>query len=99
MNTRLAEPRPHRLVNHALQPAAMDGELRNVVAGVEPARLAPNLLSKPVVVEQLVGPDCHGVQAVEQAEFGELLDGMRQRIDADAKLPDGIRLFKDFAVD
>jgi len=43
--------------------------------------------------------ESHGVEAVEQAEFSQLLDGMRQRIDADAKLADGIRLFKDFAVD
>ena len=31
----LAEPRAHRLVDHALQPAAMDRELRHVVAGIE----------------------------------------------------------------
>ena len=99
MNTRLAEPRAHRLVNHALKPAAMDRELRDVIAGIEPARLAPYLLSETVGVEQFVGPDRHGVQPFEQAEFGQFLDGMRQCIDADAELPDGIRLLENFAVD
>src|SRR6185437_1373038 len=41
MDARFAEPRAHGLVDHALQPAAMDRELRDVVAGVEAARLAP----------------------------------------------------------
>src|SRR5438270_12839792 len=52
-----AEPRPHRLINDALQPAAMDGELRHVVAGVEAARLAPDLLAEAVGVDQLVRAD------------------------------------------
>ena len=94
-----AEPRPHRLVDHALQPAAMDRELRNVVAGVEAARLAPDLLAEAVGVEQLVGADRDRVEPLEQAELGQFLDGVRQRVDADAELADGVRLLEDFAVD
>ena len=51
VDARFAEPRAHRLIDHALQPAAVDGELRNIVAGIEPARLPPNLLAEPVGVE------------------------------------------------
>ena len=39
------------------------------------------------------------VEALEQAEIGELLDGMRQRVDADAELADRVRLLEHLAVD
>src|SRR5712672_2650853 len=42
-------------VDHALQAAAMDRELRHVVAGVEPTRLAPDFLAVTVEIIQLVG--------------------------------------------
>ena len=99
MDARFSEPRPHRLVDHALQPAAMNGELRNVVAGVEAARLAPDLLTETVGIEQLVGADRDRIEPLEQAELGQFLDGVRQRIDADAQFADGVRLLEDFAVD
>ena len=83
-----AEPRAHRLVDHALQPAAMDGELRHVIAGIDAARLAPDLLTEAVGVDQLVGADRDGVEPLHQAELLQLLDGMRQRVDADAELAD-----------
>ena len=95
----LAEPGAHRLPDHRLQPAAVDGELRDVIACVGPAQLAPDLLPEPVGVEQLVGSDAHGVEPLEQPELRQLLDRMRQGIDADAELADGVRLFVDFAVD
>ena len=66
MNAGLAEPRADRLVNHALKSAAMNRELRNIVAGIEPARLAPNLLAETIGIEQLVRPDRHGVQALSR---------------------------------
>jgi hypothetical protein len=50
-----ADPRPRGLVEHALQPAAVDGELRVVVARVEATGLAPDLLAEPVGVDQLSG--------------------------------------------
>ena len=99
MDARFAEPRPHRLVDHRLQAAAVDGELRHVVAGVDAARLAPDLLAEAVGVEQLVGADADLVEPVEQAELGQFLDGMRQGVDADAELAHGVRLLVDLAVD
>ena len=94
-----AEPRAHRLEDRALQPAAVDRELRHVVAGVEAARLAPDLLAEPVGVDQLEGADADGVEPVEQTELRQFLDGVRQRVDADAELADGLGLLEDFAVD
>jgi len=40
----------------------MHRELRHVVAGVDAARLAPDLLAEPVGVDQLVGADRDGVE-------------------------------------
>ena len=94
-----AEPRPRRLIDHAVQAAAMDRELRHVVAGVEPARLAPDLLAEAVHVEQLVGADRHCVEALQEAEPRKLLDGMRQRVDADAELAHRVGLLEHLAVD
>src|SRR4030095_9147294 len=99
MDARRAETRPHRVVNDALQPAAVDGELRHVVAGVGAARLAPDLLAEAVGIDELVGPDRHGIETLEQAERRELLDRMGQRIDADAELADAFGLLVDLAVD
>jgi hypothetical protein len=99
MDARLAEAGAYRLPDHRLQPAAVDGELRDVVTCVGPAQLAPDLLPEAVGVEQLVGSDPHRVEPLEQPEFRQLLDRMRQGVDADAELADGIRLFVDFAVD
>src|ERR1043166_6807248 len=94
-----AQPRARRLIDHPLQPAAVNRELRHLVAGVEPARLAPDLLAEAVGVEQLVGADAHRVEPLEQAELRELLDGVRQRVDADAEFAHRLRLLVDLAVD
>ena len=94
-----AEPRAHRLMDHALQPAAMDGELRHVVAGVDAARLAPDLLAEAVGVDQLVGADRDRVEPLQQAELLQFLDGVRQRVDADAELADALGLLEQLAVD
>ena len=99
MNARFAKPGAHRLIDHALQPAAMDRELREFIAGVQPAGLAPDLLAEPVGVEKLVSADRNRIEALEQSKLGQFLDGMRQRVDADAKLADRVRLLEDFALD
>ena len=99
MNAQLAKPRAHRLIDHALKPSAVDRELRDIVSGIEPARLPPDLLSEPVGVEQLVGADGDGVQAIEQPKLGQFLDGVRQGVDADAQFANGVRLLEDLAVD
>ena len=99
MQTAFAEPRTHRLINHALQPAAMHGELRHVVAGVDAARLAPYLLTEAIGIDQFVGADRDGIEPLQQAELLQFLDGMRQRVDADAKLADALGLLEQLAVD
>ena len=99
MEAALAEPRARRLIDHALQPAAMDRELRHVEAGVGAAQLAPDLLAEAVDVEQLVGADRDRVEPLQQAELLQLLDGVRQRVDADAELADAVGLLVDLAVD
>ena len=99
VNARFAKPRAHRLVDHALKAAAMNGELRNVVAGVDAARFAPNLLAEAVGVKQLVGADRDRVEPLKQPKLGQFLDGMRQRVDADAEFADGVRLLENLAID
>src|SRR5262249_5904938 len=99
MNARLAEPGAHRLVDDRLQPAAMDGELRHLVAGIGAAQLAPDLLPETVGVEQLVGSDPHRVETREQPELAQFLDRRGQRVDPDAEFTNGVRLLVALAVD
>jgi hypothetical protein len=99
MQTAFAERETHRLINHALQPAAMHGELRHVIAGVDAARLAPYLLAEAIGIDQLVGADRDGIEPFHQPELLQFLDGMRQRVDTDAKLADALGLLEQFAVD
>src|SRR5271155_4004264 len=99
MDARLAEPRADRLIDHALQTAAMDGKLRYVVAGIEPARFAPDLLAEAVGVKQLIGAAAARIEPFQEPERGKLLDRVRQRVDADAELAYLIGLLEDFAVD
>ena len=87
------------LVDHGLQAAAMDRELRKFKAGVGAARLAPDLLAAAVHVEQFVGADADLVEFRQQPQFGQLLDGMRQGIDADAELAHRVGLLENLAVD
>src|SRR5918995_516267 len=75
------EPLDRRLVDHALQPSAMDRELRHVVAGVEPALLVPDLLAASGEIEQLRGADRDIIEPFQQAELAKLADRMRQRVD------------------
>ncbi len=52
-----AEPFLDGAMDHALQPAAMDRELRNVMAGIDAADLAPDFLAVTVEIIKLVGAD------------------------------------------
>src|ERR1700741_726416 len=60
------------------------------MAGVEPALLMPDLLPMAGQVEQLICANRDIVEAIQQADAGKLADCMRQRVDAYAKLPDGV---------
>jgi hypothetical protein len=86
-------------MDHALQAATVNGKLRHVVARVQAALFVPDLLAVTGEVKQLKGADRGGIKPLEQAEAGEFPDRMRQRVDADAELADGVGLFVQFAVD
>ena len=55
------EPFLDGAMDHALQAAAMNGELRHVVAGVEAPRLAPDFLAEAVEIIQLIGANRGGI--------------------------------------
>ena len=99
MDRVIAEPLDSGLMDHALQAAAVNRELRHLVAGIEAAFLVPNLLPMTGQVEQLVGADRDRVEPIEETDTGQLTDRMRQRVDADTELADGIGLFVNFALD
>src|ERR1700738_663769 len=50
-----AQPLDHGLMNHALQATAVDGKLRHVVAGIEPAFFVPDLLAVAGQKKKLLG--------------------------------------------
>jgi hypothetical protein len=95
----VAQARPRRGVEHALEHAAMDRELRIRVPRVETAGLAPDRLAEPVGVDQLRGADADLVEGFQQAQRRQLLDGMGQHVEADAELPDAARLLEHLALD
>src|SRR6266851_117738 len=84
-------------VDHALQPAAMNRELRHVMTGIDAAGLAPDFLAVAIEVVKHIGADRYVVEPLQQTEAGEFADRMRQRIDADAEFADGIGLLEQFA--
>ncbi len=87
------------VVDDFLQTAAMNGELRIVEARIEAAFLLPNLLPEAVDVDELLGADRGRVERRQETERGELLDRMRQRVDADADFADFVRLLEDRRLD
>ena len=95
----VAEPLLDGAVEQALQPATVDRELRPGIARLEPARLCPDPLPELIAVDQLPGSYAGGVELFEQAEFGQLLDRMRQQVDADAELADLGRLLEELDLD
>src|SRR5260221_6362635 len=83
-------------MDHALQPAAMNRELRHVMPRIDAAGFAPDFLTMAVEIIKFVGADRDIVELLQQAEAREFADRMRQRIDADAELADGVRLLEQF---
>ena len=77
-----------RVQQDHLQIAAMDRELRMVVARRAPQRLLIDQLAEAVEERGVRGLDRGQLQRVFEAERGKLLDGMRKQIDADADRPD-----------
>jgi hypothetical protein len=74
-------------MEHAQQPAAVDGELRPAVPGGEAARLAPDPLAVFGIVGELRGRDPSRVQLIKQAKLRELACRVRQYVDPDPQLP------------
>ena len=99
MDRVLAQPLLDGAMDHALQPAAMDRELRHVMAGIDAARIAPDFLAVAIEIIQHVGADRDVVELLQQPETGEFADRMRQRVDADAEFADGVGLLEQFAAD
>src|SRR5215468_11198444 len=62
MDAGFAEPRTRGLVDHGLQAAAVDRELRILEAGISAARLAPDFLANAVHIEEFVGADSRLVE-------------------------------------
>src|SRR5262252_2836577 len=83
-------PKPFNggITQHALQATPVDRQLRHLVARLEPAWFAPDLLAETVGIDQLACAHTDGVEALEQAELAQLGNGVRQYVDADAQLAD-----------
>src|SRR5262245_56715684 len=91
-NARLANAGAHGIMNDALQAAAMNGELRILIARVEPAGLPPDLLPEAVGVNELVCADTRRIESVKQAKLRQFLDGVGERVDANPELANCLRL-------
>ena len=88
-----AQPLDHRVVQHLLQPPAMDRELRHLVTRMHATQLGPDLLSLLGEVTQLARPHAHGVQCRQQPQVRQFPDGMGQHVDADTDLAHLARRF------
>ena len=99
VNRLRSEPLLDSAVDHALQPAAVNRELRHVMTGIDAAGLAPDLLAVTIEIIEDVGADRGIVELLQQPEAGELADRMRKRIDSVAEFADGVRLLEQLAAD
>src|ERR1700760_323289 len=81
-----------RLMDDALKPSAVNGELRPLMAGFEAALLVPALLAMARQIEQLMGADRDFIEPIQQADACQLADCMGQRADVDPELAAGIRM-------
>src|SRR5882762_1385478 len=93
-----ADPWSCRLVEHCLQFAAVNRELRIVMASVAPTRLAPDLPAESVGVDQFMGTNRDAIEYVEQTKFCKFLDCVWERIDADAEFTNLERLLEHHAL-
>jgi hypothetical protein len=85
------EPLADRGEQLHLQPAAVHRQLRPAVSGVQAARLAPDLLAVPVVVGERAGRRPEPGDPLTETEFGQLTDGVRQQVEADAERAQSVR--------
>ncbi len=94
-----AQPLHHRVIEHFLEPSAVDGKLWHWRARPHAAPFAPDLLPEAVQVNQLFRPDAGGVQHIQQVQLSQFLDGMGERVDADADLSNRRGLLIDRRLD
>jgi hypothetical protein len=97
-DTMFAEPGQRRPMDHAVQPSTVDRKLRHVIARSNTAGLTPYFLTKTISVNQFIGADGDRVQSLQQPKLSQFANRMRQRIDADPKLADRLRLLIYFAI-
>jgi hypothetical protein len=83
-----SRPRNESFEKRHLQVAAMDGELRLVVAGKLAGRLAVNELAEAVVEAELAGQRRNTRQRLFETKRNQFTRGMRQDVDADTDRPD-----------
>ena len=81
----VAEPLADGVGERELQLTAMDRDLRPLVARLAAARLAPDRLAEAVEVRERRRRDALALDAVREAELGELAHRVRQQVDADAE--------------
>ena len=94
-----AEALLHRGEQHALQVAAVDRELRRLVAGPASRGLGVDELAEAVEERRLARRHRDPLQRFEHAERAQLGGRVRQDVDADAERPDLRRLLVDPAGD
>jgi hypothetical protein len=77
----------------------MNADLRHVISGIDAAQFLPHGLAESVGIDEFARSDPGGIQRRQQAERREFLDGVRQTVDADAKLVQFARLLVDLDLD
>ena len=88
-----------RLEQDALEAAPVDRELRDGQPCIEPRGSREDRLTVTVRHDQRAGADGDGVEGVEQPQAGELGDGRRENVDADAELADRVGLLEHVDAD
>jgi hypothetical protein len=73
-------------MEHCLQLAAENAELRHFVSGVAAPQFLPDRLAEAIAVEQLASPDTGAVEFRQETEAREDTDGVRQHVEANAEL-------------
>src|SRR5579871_2948094 len=98
-NATLPDAAPECIQQHHLQVAAMDGELRMVVAGRAAERLLIDQLPEAVEEGRIFGLDRDPCEVGFEAERAKLPGRMRQEVDADADRANFRRGFENTAAD
>ena len=88
-----------RLEQDALEAPPVDRELRDGQPRIESPGIAQDRLTVTVRHDQRAGADGDRVEGVEQPQAGELGDGRRENVDADAELADRVGLLEHVDAD